>query len=102
MSINESDLDVLACDYARRPKESPSFFDLEDAIQSVRRTPTGETLLVTFAPETTSAVALLIEAERLCCPDIRWEFVETPAPQVHITAQPGQLAVFENFLPQRA
>jgi len=54
----------------------------------------------TFAPDTAAAVAQLAEAERLCCPDIRWALTETPALQVQITARRGQLAIFESFLPQ--
>ena len=89
-------LDVLACEYERRPKDAPSFFDLQHAIRSVRRE--AGALVVDFEPTFADAVERLVAAERLCCPTIGWDLATMPAPRLRISAQPAQLEVFEQFL----
>ena len=71
MSTNDTvndlpeDLDVLACDFAKRPKDAPSFFDLQGAIRAIVRE--SGALRVEFDPAAASAVEQLAAAERLCC-----------------------------------
>lgn len=98
MDTNELDdaLNVLACEYDKRPKGAPSFFDLQQSIQTVRRE--GESLRVDFDPAASAAVEQLIEAERLCCTDIGWDLQQSPALTLTIRATPAQLAIFEQFL----
>ncbi len=89
-------LDVLACEYERRPKGAPSFFDLQGAIRQVQRE--DDALVVDFDTHEAARVEQLVAAERLCCPGIGWELEQTPAPRLRIRAAPAQLAVFEQFL----
>ena len=96
MNPTEETLDVLACELDKRPKDAPSFFDLADAVHAVERSPGA--LVVTFDPAATRDVEALVAAERLCCPSIGWDLRHSPALQLRITATPGQLDVFEQFL----
>jgi hypothetical protein len=89
-------LDVLACEIDKRPDGAPSFFDLRASIQAVRRE--GESLRVDFDPTETAAVQRLVEAERLCCPDIGWDLQPSPSLTLTIRATPAQLAIVEQFL----
>ena len=90
-------LDILACEYEKRPKGAPSFFDLQPAIRGVHRS--GSILAMEFDPAAASAVAELVAAERLCCPGIGWELTRGPVLRLRIQATPAQLDVFEQFLP---
>lgn len=92
-------LDVLACQYEKRPKGAPSFFDLEASIRRVERGP--GVLRVVFDPAAAGAVEQLVDAERRCCPDIRWELEHAPAPTVRIITTEPRLDIFEGFLPKR-
>lgn len=97
MTTNADDaLDVLVCDFAARPKDAPSFFDLQDTIRGVRREPGS--LVVDFDPAQAAAVEQLVAAERQCCREIGWELTTAPALQLRIRATPDQLTVFEGFL----
>jgi len=90
------DLAVLACELDKRPKEAPSFSDLEAAIREVRRE--GGSLVIGFDPAESERVAALVDAERQCCPDIGWELQCSPALRLRISATPAQLDVFAGFL----
>ena len=89
-------LDVLACDYQARPRDAPSFFDLQSGIRSLRRD--DASLRVAFDPAARDAVRQLVEAERLCCAEIGWELHDEPELILRITATPAQLDIFERFL----
>ena len=89
-------IDVLACAYTKRPKDAPSFVDLQSAIRTVRREEGA--LTIEFDPATGDSVAELAAAERLCCPSIGFDISHTPAPMLRITATPAQLDIFEQFL----
>ncbi len=91
-------LEILACDYQLRPKGAPSFFDLEGSVQGVRRE--GGSLVIEFDPAAAEQVAALVDAERQCCASIGWELQSSPVTRLRITAAPGQLDVFEGFLPR--
>ena len=88
--------DALACEYEKRPRGAPSFFDLQPAIRGVHRA--ANALLVEFDPAQHAAVHELVAAERLCCPTIGWDLSLAPTLQLRISAPPGQLEVFEQFL----
>ena len=90
------ELDVLACEYEKRPRDAPSFFDLQHAIRSVRRE--AGALIVDFDLTFADAVEQLVSAERRCCPTIGWDLATVPAPRLRIRAQPAQLDIFEQFL----
>src|SRR5215207_3201164 len=62
--IPEDADDVLVCEYERRPRSAPSFFDLHDAVQHVGRE--DDTLRVDFDPAVRAAVEQLAAAERQC------------------------------------
>ncbi len=89
-------LDVLACDFAKRPKDAPSFFDLQGTIRAIVRE--GGTLRVEFDPAVASTVEQLAAAERLCCATIGFDVTHATAPTLHIRATPAQLGIFEQFL----
>ena len=90
------DLQVLVCEYEKRPKDAPSFFDLEGAVRAVRRE--GSALVIDFDPAEAERVAALVEAERQCCATIGWELQRSPGLRLRISASPAQLDVFEGFL----
>jgi hypothetical protein len=98
MNTDELDdvLNVLACQYDKRPKGAPSFFDLQPSIQATRRE--GHVLRIDFDPAATLAVHQLVEAERLCCADIGWDLQQSPSLTLTIRASPAQLDVFDQFL----
>ena len=98
MKADELDtaLDVLACEYDKRPKGAPSFFDLQPSIQAARRE--GDVLRIDFDPAAMLDVRQLVEAERLCCADIGWELQQSPSLTLTIRASPAQLAIFEQVL----
>ena len=94
--LTDDTLDVLACEYTKRPKGAPSFIDLQGAIRGARRE--NGALTVEFDPATGGSVEELAAAERLCCPSIGFVVTHTPAPTLRITATPAQLDIFEQFL----
>lgn len=89
-------LDVLACEYQKRPRGAPSFFDLQPSIREVQREP--HSLVITFEPDAASNVEALAAAERLCCTTIGFDVTRDPAPTLRISATDAQLEVFEQFL----
>lgn len=94
--LTDDTLDVLACEYEKRPKSAPSFDDLQGAIRRVQRE--DGALTVEFDAATADAVAELAAAERLCCPTIGFDVTHTPLPTLRVTATPAQLDIFEQFL----
>ena len=90
------ELEVLACEYEKRPKDAPSFFDLEGAVRAVRRE--DGALVIDFDPAEAERVAALVDAERQCCATIGWELQRSPLLRLRISASPAQLDVFEGFL----
>ncbi len=89
-------LDILACEFDKRPKGAPGFDDLSHAVSDVRRE--DATLTVTYDPAVAAAVEELAAAERLCCPTIDFDVTREPAPTLRIRATPAQLDIFEEFL----
>jgi hypothetical protein len=87
--------DILACDFRARPRGAPTVFDVLPTVQHVDRT--AATLTVTFAPAAVETVSAYVDAERLCCADIRWELERRPALRLHISARPGQLDILEQL-----
>jgi hypothetical protein len=98
METDELDdaLNVLACEFDKRPKGAPSFFDLRYSILRSHRE--SEVLRIEFDPAESGAVAHLVEAERLCCAGIGWDLQQSPALVLSIRATPAQLDVFEQML----
>jgi hypothetical protein len=92
----DDELDVLACEYEKRPKGAPSFDDLQHAVRQVRRE--DGVLAVEYDPAVATAVEELAAAEQLCCPTIGFAVTPAPVPTLRITARPGQLDIFEQFL----
>ena len=90
------DLDVLACEYERRPKGAPSFFDLAGAVRDIHRA--DGALVIDFDPAEAERVEALVEAERQCCTTIGWDLQRTPTLHLRISASPAQLDIFEGFL----
>ena len=88
--------DVLVCEYERRPRGAPSFFDLHNAVQHVGRE--DDTLRVDFDPAVRSAVEQLAAAERQCCPTIDFALSPPPALTLRIRGRPGQLATLQQML----
>src|SRR5205085_10644948 len=89
-------LDILACDIGARPRGAASFADIAPSVRGASRTP--GTLTIDFDAEAAQTLAECVAAERLCCAEIGWEIVETPALQLRITAAPAQLDVLEQVL----
>jgi hypothetical protein len=94
--IPEDTDDVLVCEYEKRPRGAPSFFDLHDAIRQVGFE--GDTLRVDFAPDYRQKVEQLAAAERLCCPTIDFDLSSPPAVTVWMRGTPGQLATLQQML----
>ena len=94
--LTDDTLDVLACEFTKRPKGAPSFSHLQGAVRTVQRE--DGALTVAFDPATGGAVEELAAAERLCCPTIGFDVSHTPAPTLRITATPAQLDIFQQFL----
>jgi len=89
-------LDVLACDWQQRPKGAPSFFDLQGAVQDVRREP--EALVIRFDPAHAAEVEALVAAERQCCTSIGWQLESGAALELRISGTEAQLDIFQSFL----
>lgn len=94
--LTDDTLDVLACEYQKRPKNAPSFDDLHSAVRTVRRE--DDALIIQFDPARADAVEELAAAERLCCPTIAFDVTRTPVLTLRITATAAQLDIFEQFL----
>lgn len=87
--------DVLVCQYELRPRGAPSIFDIAPL---VRRTERDATVLTVEFAHGQSAVQEYVSAERLCCPDIAWNYDDRGA-VLHIHATPGKIATLhEMFL----
>ena len=96
MTLEHETLDTVACEFDKRPKDAPSFFDLADAIRGVRRD-TGW-LVVEFDAAAVDQVEALVAAERACCPGIGWELTRGPAVRLRVVATEPQLDIVEGFL----
>src|SRR5688572_30494039 len=92
----DEELDILACEYEKRPRNAPSFDDLQDAVRNVRRE--DGVLVIEYDPARAAAVEELVAAERLCCATIGFELTDAPVFALRIQARPAQLDVFEGFL----
>jgi hypothetical protein len=92
----QDDEDILICEYEKRPKGAPSFFDLHDAITAV--VPEPGALRVQFDPAPRAAVEELAAAERLCCPTIDLEVSSAQELTLTIRATPGKLMTLERML----
>jgi hypothetical protein len=95
-TLGDDALDVLVCEYQKRPQGAPSFDDLQHAVRRVRRE--QGVLAVEYDPAVAAALEELAAAERLCCPSIGFDVTPAPMPTLRITARPAQLDVFEQFL----
>jgi hypothetical protein len=103
--IGAKALEVLVCDLEARPQEAPHFGNVAGAVRAVRREPGA--LVVDFDPTAAHALASIVEAERLCCPEIGWH-LERPdldprgAPggvvRLRVEASPAQLDVMRLLL----
>jgi hypothetical protein len=63
-------LETLSCEIGARPAAAPHFGDVAPALRGLTR---GEgALLVDFDAAVSDTVAQIVEAERLCCPDLGW------------------------------
>lgn len=99
MNLDQEGLKTLACEWEKRPKEAPSFFDLLGSRRGVRRE--GPALVVEYDSAAADAVEALMEAERLCCPHIGWELERGPALRLRVSASEAQLEVMEQCLSAR-
>ncbi|MEX0749537.1 MAG: hypothetical protein WD359_01910 [Dehalococcoidia bacterium] len=98
---DERDLiDVLACEIGVRPRGAPTFEDLAPHVRGVRRTTSA--IVVAFDDDAFTLAEGLVAAERLCCPDIRWELPPGPQVELRIIAAPRQLDVLYDMLTARA
>src|SRR5438874_2541767 len=98
-SLPDDALDVLACDFRARPRGAPTVFAVLPVIRELERA--ADTLTVVFTPDAAELVTAYVEAERLCCADIRWELHTEPLLRLHITAKPGQLDILEQLFTDR-
>ena len=89
-------LDVLACEWQKRPRGAPSFDDLALLLRAVERA--GDTLVLRYAPGALAQVEALAAAERLCCSAIGFSVEPEPAPTLRIRATAAQLDIFEVML----
>jgi hypothetical protein len=95
-SQQDEALDVLACDFRARPKGAPTVFDVLPVVWQVDRG--ADALTVAFAPGAADMVTAYVEAERLCCTDVRWELDREPGRlRLRIGAKPGQLDILEQM-----
>lgn len=69
-------LDTLSCEIGARPTAAPHFGDVAPALRGVKREEGA--LLVDYDAQVADTLAAVVEAERLCCPDLGWS-VERPA-----------------------
>jgi hypothetical protein len=94
-TLPDDALDTLVCEFEKRPRGAPSFFDLERAITAVER---GDgALMVTFAPGHAGEVRALVAAERLCCPTIDWR-LDDEGRVLRVSGTPAQLDVLHAML----
>ena len=93
----DSVLDVLACEWGKRPQGAPTFVDLAPALRSVRRQ--GGALVAEYRESAAATLAEVIAAERLCCAGIDWRL---DGARLTVRATPAQLDVLEQLLPARS
>jgi hypothetical protein len=91
--MNDHRLELLACQWGRRPKGAPTFGDLAGAVRVVGRA--DGALVVEYEPAAADRLAGLVAAERLCCAGIGWELVGAT---LRITAPPAQLDLLEQVV----
>ena len=78
-------LETLSCEIGARPAAAPHFGDVAPALRGVTRD--DGALHVDFDAAVAGTLAQVVEAERLCCPDLGWH-LEHP-----ITSAPGDQPV---------
>lgn len=69
-------LETLSCEIGARPAAAPHFGDVAPALCGVTRA--AGALLVDFDAAVLDTLAQVVDAERLCCPDLGWH-LERPA-----------------------
>ena len=94
---SDAALDVLACEWQKRPAGAPTFAHLAPALRSLRRAD-GE-LVAEYDGAKAELLAGVVEAERLCCAGIDWRL---DGARLTVRATPAQLDLLEQLLPARA
>jgi hypothetical protein len=91
-----NELDVLSCEWAKRPRGAATFGDLAPALRGLRRE--GEVLVAEYEPGAAGRLAEVVAAERLCCAGIEWA---AEGARLTVRATPAQLDVLAELLPRR-
>jgi hypothetical protein len=89
-------LDVLACEWQKRPRDAPTFADLAPALRGLRRGD-GE-LVADYDARAADPLAEVVAAEQLCCAGIDWRL---DGARLIVRATPAQLDALEQLLPAR-
>jgi hypothetical protein len=90
-------LDVLACDFASRPRGAATIDDVAPHVRAVRRDPL--TLVIEFEDSARDAVRDFVAAEQRCCAGLGWHLQQEPALELRIDASPAQLDILQQLLP---
>jgi hypothetical protein len=81
--------DVLVCEFAKRPRNAPTVFDVLPSVRGVTRHPAA--LEVAFDPNAAATVAAYVAAEQICCPTLRWDLQTAPEVRLTVRGTPGQV-----------
>ena len=92
---NPEALEILACEFGRRPKGAPALADVVASVRSVRRE--AGSLIVDFYPAAADMVRAVVDAERQCCPTMGWQLETGRMVQLRIDATPTQLDALEQM-----
>ena len=85
-------LEVVGCEFGKRPAEAPTMDDLGPHLLGVRRE--SDSITVRFASEALGPLKAFVEAERQCCAGIGWTVIEGPDVALRIEASPTELDAF--------
>lgn len=94
METDPSTLRVLACDISRRPAGVPGLASLAGGVRRIDHQ--DGALVIDFDASSESALADVVAAERLCCPELGWE-LEQPT-RLRVVGSQLQLDVVAGLL----
>ena len=71
-------LETLSCEIGARPAAAPHFGNVAPALRGVTRAEGA--LLIDFDARVADTLAAVVEAERLCCPELGWHLERPGTP----------------------
>lgn len=96
MNPGDQSIEAPGCQWDKRPKGAPSFHDVAGSMRELRRQ--GDALVVEYDLVAAPAIRELMEAERLCCPHVRWDLKVQPVLELTMVANESWLNLMQESL----